>query len=181
MSSSYRPICLSHDPGLVIDREIRRDAVDSFNSRDGLEGHGSCDIVIGRWSGGLVELACPGMQLPGPTGCTHRHSSIEWIEADWLRLLHAARPVVDSGLLARSTFRCWPPERLNRLREDLGLANEGGQSSPTDAAVALREVLRAFDKVTAIGDSTPVGYMMTAPVHPGDYQRWVAAARTPTA
>ncbi|HEY5834922.1 hypothetical protein [Streptomyces sp.] len=137
MSSTYYAICLSHDPALVIDREIRRDTVDHLNNRDGLGDHQACDLVIGRFSYPLIEVACLGRQLPGPTGCTRQHSGVEWIDSDWLRLLHSARPHTDPELLRRHTFGCWPPERLHRLRDELGLpapavpvAPEGSGPSP---------------------------------------------------
>lgn len=121
MSSRYSAICLSHDPGLTIGPDLTYQQAQQLNGRDRLGDHQACDIVIGRWSGGLIEVACPGLELPGPTACARRHSGIEWIDADWLRLLHAARPVVDGDLLGRHTFRCWTPDRLNRLRDELGL------------------------------------------------------------
>jgi hypothetical protein len=121
VSSNYRAICLSHDPALVIGPDLTYDQAQHLNSRDQLGDHQTCDIVIGRFSYPLIEVACPGIELPGPRGCRGHHRGIEWIDADWLRLLHAATPHIDAALLGRHAFRCWTPERLRRLRVELGL------------------------------------------------------------
>jgi hypothetical protein len=173
MSSTYRPICLSHDPALVIDREIRYDTIDQFNNRDGLDGHQTCDIAIGRFSYPLIEVACLGRQLPGPTGCKTHHGGTEWVDADWLRLLHAARPTADSDLLRRHTFGCWPPERLHRLRNELALPEIG--VLPDRARETLQEVLAHFTKVSGPDDPTPIAYFIKGAIDPADYQRWQAA------
>lgn len=124
MSSTYSAICLSHDPALTIGPDIRYEDVDTF-TRDRLEGHDQCDIVIGRFSYPLIEVACLGRQLTGRSGCKRQHSGVEWIDSDWLRLLHAARPHVEPGVLRGHTFGCWPAERLGRLRKELGLPEPG--------------------------------------------------------
>lgn len=124
MSSTYNAICLSHDPAILIN-EIARHKIDLPISRDDLRGHEHCDIVIGRWSGGLCELACPGRDLPGPTGCRAHHRSTEWTPVEWLRLLVAATTppnAIDPKLLFRlSIGGCWPLDRIHRLRDELGL------------------------------------------------------------
>jgi hypothetical protein len=124
VSSTYNAICLSHDPGIVLGPDFTYEEANSLKSRDRLTGHETCDIVIGRYSYPLVEAACLGRQLPGPTGCKGYHSGVEWIDRDWLRLLAAATTPpnsVDPELLRPLVQGCWPLERLHRLRGELQL------------------------------------------------------------
>lgn len=122
MSSTYYAYCLSHDPALTIGPELTLAEAKALDDRDGLPGHEQCDIAIGRWSGALVEVACLGRQLPGPTGCKGHHARIDWADRDWLRLLAAGAPHIDADLIAPLTTRgCWPLDRLTRLRDELGL------------------------------------------------------------
>lgn len=124
MSSTYHPICLSHDPGTVLGQELTRDEANAIRSRDRFKGHEHCDLAIGRYSYPLIEVACLGGQLPGPTGCKSRHLSITWIDRDWLCLLATAGPGAHpEAMRALSERGCWPLERLGRLREELGLPN----------------------------------------------------------
>lgn len=139
MSSNYHPICLSHDPAIVLDQELRREDTDTI-TRAQINGHEHCDIVIGRFSYPLIEVACLGRQLAEPTGCKAYHSGVKWIDANWLRLLHAATPHADAALLDRSTFRCWPPERLTRLREELGLAETPAVDDAAEARAVIATV-----------------------------------------
>lgn len=127
MSSTYSPICLSHDPGIVLAPELTYAEANSLNGRDRLEGHEHCDIVIGRFSYPLIEVACLGRQLPGPSGCKGHHGGPQWIDRDWLRLLLAATtpPSAVHPEVLRPLLRgCWPLERLGRLRNELGLPAE---------------------------------------------------------
>jgi hypothetical protein len=123
VSSTYSAICLSHDPALIIGPDLTYDEASRLDSRGRLDGHQHCDIAIGRFSYPLIEVGCLGRQLPGPSGCRKQHGGIEWIDSNWLRLLHTARPHVGPELLRRHTFGCWPAERLDRLRQELGLAD----------------------------------------------------------
>jgi hypothetical protein len=122
VSSIYRPICLSHDPALILSRDLTYEEANTLTVRDDLGDHQQCDLVIGRFSYPLIEVACLGRQLPGPTGCNGYHSGAEWIGSDWLRLLAAAAPTVSQDVLRPVTGKCWPLERLNRLRLDLRLS-----------------------------------------------------------
>lgn len=140
MSSTYRPICLNHNPALTIDREITRDAVEGFNNRDGLDGHADCDLVIGRYSYPLVEVACLGRQLPGPTGCKGYHTRIEWTDKQWLRLLLAAAPSIDPKLLQPLVSGCWPLDRLERLRAELDLPAPPVVDGAADARAVVGSV-----------------------------------------
>lgn len=68
MSSTYRPICLSHAPPLVIDIEVTAQ-VPPLQP----EGHPDCIIALGRWSGALVAVWLP----------IRRSDGNEWREGDW--------------------------------------------------------------------------------------------------
>jgi hypothetical protein len=126
MSSTYNAICLSHDPGIVIGHDFTYEEANSLSSRDRLTGHETCDIAIGRYSYPLIEVACLGIQLPGPTGCKGYHSSVKWIDRDWLRLLATAGPDAHpEAMRALSAHGCWPLERVHRLRVELGSGSEG--------------------------------------------------------
>lgn len=177
MSSNYRAICLSHDPGLVIDHDYTHGEAKSLTIRDRLEGHEHCDIVLGRYSYPLIEVACLGRQLPEPTGCKSYHSSPEWIDRDWLRLLAAATAppnAVDPEVLRPLIRGCWPLERLRRLRGELGMP-EADSAATLEPRGVLREVLGTFREVTG-PDGRTSGYVAPHPIHPADYQRWAAAA-----
>jgi hypothetical protein len=129
MSSDYHLLCLSHDPALVIEPELPRHQAEEI-TRDSatLAHHRHCDVVIGRYSCPLVEVACLGITLPGPTGCKGYHSVVKWIDRDWLKLLLAATTPpneVDPAILKPFTGGCWPLERVDKLRAELGYGSEG--------------------------------------------------------
>jgi len=148
VSSDYHLICLSHDPAIVLyRRDLTHAEAESVASREhpALEGHEDCDVVIGRYSAPLVEVACLGRQLPGPSGCKGHHMRPEWIDRDWLRLLAAAASKVDEETLRPFVTRCWPLERLRRLGDEAGLA-----------------------EITAVADS-PEAPPVTINVHVGGY------------
>lgn len=107
MSSTYRLICLSHDPCLVLGTEWQS-ANDGHNASEGalmsregsdeIETHADCDAVIGRWSGGLIQVG----YMP--------YTDVRWIDAEWLRAL---------ALVAESVTawpRGWSADRVRRLR-----------------------------------------------------------------
>jgi hypothetical protein len=125
MSSNYRAICTSHTPALVIDHDYTYDEANNLTTRDSLGDHTDCDVVIGRYSYPLVEAACLGRQLPGPSGCKGYHAGPHWVDVAWLRLLTAATTApntVDPALLRRiSAHGCWTPERMTSLRGELGM------------------------------------------------------------
>jgi hypothetical protein len=122
MSSSYYALCVSHTPAITISADLGRADADHLTTRDRLGDHQQCDIVIGRYSGALVELGCPGTQLPGPSACRVHHRGIEWTRVEWLRLLAVAAPHVPASAHERITARgCWPLDRLARLSLELGL------------------------------------------------------------
>jgi hypothetical protein len=125
MSSTYRILCLSHDPALVLEQEYSsgrggREAVEAAVLA-GVKDHEGCDLLLGRFSYPLIEVGCP----KGPS-CTHRGAV--WLDTEWLQLLAAVGDGPHDEQLhkavarARRTNRCWTEQRLNRLRLELDLS-----------------------------------------------------------
>jgi hypothetical protein len=126
MSSTYRILCLSHDPAIVIDEGLefhsdvggRERAVDAV--LNGVKGHEGCDLLIGRYSYPLVEVGCA-----KGAGC--HHSGTRWINSEWLRLLHAVGEAHADERLKKAYAKaqrlhgCWTDQRLDRLRLELGV------------------------------------------------------------
>lgn len=127
MSSTYRVLCLSHDPAIIAaDGDWNRPEFAETAVREGVEGHETCDLLIGRYSYPLVEVGCPGSTIrpDGTPGCTW-HGSTNWIDKDWLRLLWYAQQQDGQPILAKvghqHEFRCWTPQRLARIADELGV------------------------------------------------------------
>lgn len=159
MSSSYYAICASHTPALTVSADLGRETAAHLTTRDRFDGHDQCDILIERVSGGIVEMACPGTQLPGPTGCKGRHLDTEWIDIGWLRLLAmtmSSPDPVDPELLRHiSTFGCWTRERMASIRGELGLpepaaTDEEAEVRATVAKVTLPELHDAIHKLARL-------------------------------
>jgi hypothetical protein len=128
MSSMYRLICLSHDPGLELDTEWHsgangRDVAENalrylkFNTGrpadvDGnteLTGHAKCDLIIGRYSYPIVEV-----------GYLPYNTNVHWIDVEWLRVLAAAVILHDRHGNQIPPFpRGWTPELMRRLTPHL--------------------------------------------------------------
>jgi hypothetical protein len=124
VSSTYLVLCLSHDPVITASEHQRSEHAEQA-IRDGIDGHHGCDLMIGRYSYPLVELGCPGNAQAQQRSC-YLHAGTRWVDAEWLRLLAAAQqhPTGQPGQVAGSgNFRCWTPERLRRLRLELGTAH----------------------------------------------------------
>lgn len=123
MSSTYRILCLSHDPAITDEAEYSTSEAAAQRIAAGVGGHVSCDLAIGRYSYPLVEAGCPASRdQPAQLRCGH--GSTIWVDAHWLRLLAAAHQSTDPAVLAAVTkggHRCWPPERIQRLRLELDL------------------------------------------------------------
>jgi hypothetical protein len=138
MSSSYRILCLSHDPAIVIEGlewsncQDMEAAIARVGS-DELEHHRGCDLVGGRYSAPLIEVYCPPARGPDTvyyehalaTGIHHpRHNDGRWIDVSWLRLLASvyianSPPLVTQA--AAKVDRCWSKPRVVRLRWELGI------------------------------------------------------------
>lgn len=127
MSSIYRLICMNHDPALVLD-DIDFGSADSvllaLTVAEGpviemIERHAKCDLVVGRWSGALIEVACPGINVPASHRGAHGKAyglTDNWTDVGWLQLLgrlHADAPEL-AGVRLPS---CWPHDRAVRLAE----------------------------------------------------------------
>lgn len=122
MSSTYRILCLSHDPAITIDTpDYNRPEQAETAITEGIEGHHTCDLAIGRYSYPLVELGCPATRnQPANLPCTH--ASTIWTSTDWLRLLAAAYQSSDPAVreaAAQGSHHCLPWNRLQRLRNEL--------------------------------------------------------------
>ncbi|WP_405479815.1 hypothetical protein [Streptomyces anulatus] len=126
MSSTYRVLCLSHAPAIVIDRDFNTpdDAVDGVVSL--VTEHPHCDLMIGRYSSPLIEVACLSYAYRGGgPGCSHKHG--KWVESEWLRLLALAYDSMDPRVAEaakKGRFSCWTPDRLRRLHPELGIEDE---------------------------------------------------------
>lgn len=128
MSSSFRPICLNHDPAILI-------GVDGFPDYDnvaealaaGWAEHPRCLVIIGQWSGGLVELICPGSERNSPAeGLRHRqsqHPAVHLydreVEPVWLRYLAMSGEIVRS---AAGSTGCWTYDTAVKLKPILCIA-----------------------------------------------------------
>lgn len=122
MSSIYRLICLSHDPGLVLNTEWqsgldgRRDAETALRQPDRSEheevrDHADCNLVIGRYSASLVEVG----QLPYNT-------NVHWVDVEWLRVLAAAVLIHDkTGNQIPPMPHGWTADRVRRLAPHLNM------------------------------------------------------------
>jgi hypothetical protein len=56
VSSTYRVLCLSHDPAIVAADDFQRPEQAEEAIRDGMtNGHEHCDLMIGRYSYPLVD------------------------------------------------------------------------------------------------------------------------------
>jgi hypothetical protein len=131
VSSTYRVLCLNHHPALIAaDGDWNRREFAETAIREGITDHATCDLLIGRYSYPLVEVGCPGTSIrPEHTpGCTW-HGATNWIDRDWLKLLWHAQQQEGQPLLAavghQHEFRCWTPQRLDRIAAELGITPAG--------------------------------------------------------
>ncbi len=117
MSSTYRALCLSHDPALEIDGAEWNTVTDIEGALanpaacDGLGGHTTCDLLGGAYSYPLYKVYCP--------------KAREWIGVEWLALLLAAYLRADADAVVTAAGqpmpRHWTRQRLMRLRAELML------------------------------------------------------------
>ena len=144
MSSAFSFLCLGHDPAIETDRLIHgsRDVKDVDTALSLLPAqraeHPRCDLLIARYSGGLVEVICPPSTEIGETrhsAAYHPHGPTT-VEARWLRLLWAAcsypvprKPQLQEAVdgFARG---CWNWGRIARLGYVLGVNNQPGVELP---------------------------------------------------
>lgn len=123
MSSTYRILCLSHDPATEWGEYSTPEAAEAAIA-DGLPEHPHCHLMIGRYSYPLVELGCPpSRHQPAKLSC--HHGGTEWTDSEWLRLLAAAYRSSDPAVQqAAKDGRHWclPPAVLARLGAQLGIS-----------------------------------------------------------
>ena len=120
MSSTYRLLCMSHDPAVQFGNDGRKsaDAEDMLAEvrDDTSDPHHKCDILFGRYSYPLIQVGCPGTRL---------HRETHWIDAQWLRLALADVEALNGLLPVQTTplgkilGGCWTRDRLLRLRKEL--------------------------------------------------------------
>lgn len=118
---------MSHDPALVVMDYEWPDAASALSALSdpaGISPHGTCELVIGRYSYPLVEVCCP--RFIGRSNSVlhigaHPHKD-GWIDASWLRLaVLAGQDVAWRANLPG----CWTYERAKRLRLELGVDLNG--------------------------------------------------------
>ena len=117
MSSTYKLLCLSHDPAMVIsDDDICNEFTPNRN-HPALEDHVNCDIMIGAYSYPLVRVGCLGTQMEGISGCLGHHCSTNWIDIDWIQLLHVLynSEIPEIEWKNDNNFRCWTKQRVQRI------------------------------------------------------------------
>lgn len=124
MSSIYRILCLSHDPAITIDTpDWNRPEPAETAIRDGIDGHATCDLAIGRYSYPLVAFGCPpSRDQPAKLRCCH--GSTSWTDKEWLLLLAAAYQSDDPAMqkaIKDGYHGCLPWPRLQRLWVELGI------------------------------------------------------------
>ena len=122
MSSTYRILCLSHDP--AVDLAPEWDSPEplqwALDTRDpeALDGHAACDLVGGRFSYPLIQVYCPAMtDLSRIAHGAVYHFRGEWTRVEWLHLAYAVQRLNPPGFeRILGDVRCWPAARLARLR-----------------------------------------------------------------
>lgn len=101
MSSTYHPICLSHEPPIVlydIETNMRPDTPKMLTPPE----HADCKIGVGRWSGGLIEIWLP----------IRYGTKVGWHEGEWFDVSWIGRfPGVDKWL-----FELRSPKSTNDAR-----------------------------------------------------------------
>lgn len=124
MSSTYTILCLNHDPAITVmvedldsSQAIAR-ATDPGDYEQ-MADHAKCDLLVARYSGGLVELGCPGGEVHTVYKIPGYHHMPQWAEAGWLRLLRLAHERGDDVSRLRLP-QCWTRERVMRLGHLLG-------------------------------------------------------------
>lgn len=123
MSSTYRILCLSHDPATTTGDDYRTPEAAERDIAKGIDDHPNCDLMIGRYSYPLVELGCPpSRDQRVKLRCTHGNT--EWTDKEWLHLLAAAYQSEDPAVrqaVKDGYHHCLPWDRLQRLRAELGI------------------------------------------------------------
>jgi len=121
VSSHYVLFCVSHDPAIVFggvsdhrdwsSPDLALAAIADRTTGPARE-HPHCDLLIGRYSGGLIEVCCSASRSNGPHhGSSHREDI--WIDPAWLRLLALSHPGHEEVAELRS---CWSRDVALRLR-----------------------------------------------------------------
>lgn len=145
MSSTYRVLCLSHEPALILEPEwsggtggtamvAAEQAAANPSEENGLGAHTECDLLIGRYSYPLLEVGCPASNghQSTPRGRTPAHypyhpRGAEWVRIEWLRVLWLAMQVAKDSTdpydlaVVGKVPGCWTATRLERLAPEFRL------------------------------------------------------------
>ena len=128
MSSDYEGICLDHDPPIVTWGDYRT-AEQAITEARRPGSHPHCDLLVGRWSGALIEIGCPGQTWQDKRPHPGWHRDTKWVDVQWLRLTIAALDLPDavraghriSDALTEAMRHCWQEHRVRRLRTVVGM------------------------------------------------------------
>jgi len=132
MSDDFQVFCCSHDPAVPVGDDVGRDEIEPLiRSLRKQSAHETCDLLVGRYSGALVEIGCPcniGLPAGSPGhkfggGGPGYHRDMEWVDQRWLALAAtllddtgAIIPGVSESASLKATRSCWTPQRIHRLR-----------------------------------------------------------------
>lgn len=114
MSSTYRVLCLAHDPAITIDgweSQSPDEVVGLLERRDTAEQlaqHRGCPLAVGRYSYPLIQVYNP--------------KTRQWADVEVLRLIIAAHDAdLRPDLLAQLFRRGWDMAFLEPLRAELSV------------------------------------------------------------
>lgn len=114
MSSNYYPICLNHNPALIL-HDIEwitpgdaEEAIKNRNAHDWLRiEHRQCDLLIARNSGNIIQIGCPATET-----CRH-HRDIVWVDVCWIHLY--GRALTGWNTHGIHFPNCWTEQRVLAL------------------------------------------------------------------
>lgn len=114
MSSTYRAICIAHQPALI--PSDAQPTAEAALADARLRRHTECELLVGRWSGGLVEIGCP--PTDGHQGDRYHPYGTTWVDATWLRIAALALDADGDQLIDALDHapRCFSRTRLRLLR-----------------------------------------------------------------
>lgn len=125
MSSTYRVLCLSHDPAIETGVEWSTGTDNEAAAArvpETIEGHEHCDLVLVQCAYPVIAVGCLPQESREGRRCAHQHA--QWTEAWALRLLWLLldHPGSREQWAIQSAPYCWRQsgERLYRLRTWLG-------------------------------------------------------------
>lgn len=122
MSSEYDVLCVSHAPAILIETGEGQPAPAIERVQRGIDEHPACDLLVGRWSGALVEICCVG----GETAKPHHpgwHRDPTWVDVGLVRIAALSLKYADVDPAMMDALRrlpiCWSHDRLRSLSKRL--------------------------------------------------------------